>query len=200
MPALPTYFDAITSKLDSLVVRDPEIPPVVAREPAPDIAAGGAIAPNALNERATLALAKRQVQQGVIPSYYDDSGPDAGMVVGIVLGSVAGFLLIVWLLYSLTTLGGNAAAAGEEEIVVRRRRGSDSRRSRRSTHTEMRDYSRSPRRRDHIIVEERRAPRTRSIIVEERARVPGDDVVEVIEEHDEYRERRGGRRSGSRYR
>jgi hypothetical protein len=49
-------------------------------------------------------------------------------------------------------------------------------------------------------VEERRAPpRARSIIVEERHhRVPGDDVVEVIEEHDEYRERRGSRRGGYR--
>ena len=42
--------------------------------------------------------------------------------------------------------------------------------------------------------------RSRSVIVEERGRVPGDDVVEVIEEHDDYVSRRGSRRSGSSYR
>jgi hypothetical protein len=62
----------------------------------------------------------------------------------------------------------------------------------------VREISRSPRRssgRSQIIVEERRQPtRARSIIVEERHRVPGDDVVEVIEETENYRERRGTRR------
>lgn len=155
----------------------------------------------------TAPIAKRQqmiIQQGIIPTYYNLSGPEPGTVVGIVLGSVAGFLLIVWLLFTLTNgnkAGTTTAMAGEEEIVVRRpRRNSHGNKSRRSSHVQMRETSRSPRQsgRSHIIVEERRAPpppRTRSIIVEERRRVPNDDVVEVIEEHEEYRERRGGRRS-----
>jgi hypothetical protein len=148
----------------------------------------------------------QQPQQGIIPTYYNLSGPEPGTVVGIVLGSVAGFLLICWLLQSLMNTnnktGGTTAMAGEEEIVVRRPRrnshGNRSRTNRRSEVREVREISRSPRRssgRSQIIVEERRQPtRARSIIVEERHRVPGDDVVEVIEEHDTYRERRGSRR------
>ncbi|KAJ4374983.1 hypothetical protein N0V83_002062 [Neocucurbitaria cava] len=158
----------------------------------------------------THPIVKRQqmvIQEGIIPTYYNLSGPQPGTVVGIVLGSVAGFLLIVWLLYSLTQgnarTGTTTAMAGEEEIVVRRpRRNSHGGRSRGSRRQEVREISRSPRRsggRSQIIVDERRPPtRPRSIIVEERHRVPGDDVVEVIEEHDEYRERRGSRRGGYR--
>ncbi|OCL14537.1 hypothetical protein AOQ84DRAFT_351464 [Glonium stellatum] len=147
----------------------------------------------------TLALAPRAVT-GIIPTYYNLGGPGAGATVGIVLGSVAGFFLILWLFYALSNTGGTAIA-GEQEIVVRRRRSRSphSRRSRRSTHTEVREVSRSPRRREHIIVEERRE-RPRSILVEER-RVPGDDVVEVIEEHSDIRPpRRDRSRRNSAYR
>lgn len=192
MPALPIAPDATVPQLDSLAARylDTLI---------------DATAPKALTARQTVVA----IQPGIIPTYYDFTGPSPGTVVGIVLGSVIGFLLIVWLLYSLTQInssGGNAVIAGEEEIVVRRpaRRGSQAQsgRSRRSTRTEVREYSRSPRR--SVVVEERRraaapAPRVRSIVVEDR-RVPGDDMVEVIEEHDEYRTRRGPRRSGGNYR
>ncbi|KAF2746955.1 hypothetical protein M011DRAFT_494762 [Sporormia fimetaria CBS 119925] len=140
---------------------------------------------------------------GIIPTYYTVDGPAPGTVVGIVLGSVLGFLLIIWLFHSIANINNsntnNAIAGVEEEVVVRRpRRNSHSGRSRRSTHTDMHEYSRSPRR-SQVIVEERRqprGPRPRSIVVEERSRsrVPGDDVVEVIEEHENYRERRGSRR------
>ncbi|KAF2274876.1 uncharacterized protein EI97DRAFT_451388 [Westerdykella ornata] len=146
---------------------------------------------------------KRQIVEGIIPTYYTVDGPTSGTVVGIVLGSVLGFLLLIWLFYSIANInntpGNNAIAGVEEEIVVRRPRKSHSGHSRRSTRTEVREYSRSPRR-EHIIVEERRQPRPprpRSIVVEERrsrSRVPGDDIVEVIEEHEDYRERRGSRR------
>lgn len=193
MPALPVAPDATAPQLDSLALRRLEVDTVI----------------DAFSRR---ALTARQdtvtVQPGIIPTYYNFNGPATGTVVGIVLGSVAGFLLIVWLLYSLTQLnsgGGNAVIAGEEEIVVRRpaRRGSQvqSGRSRRSTRTEVREYSRSPRRSAVIVEERRRAapPRARSIVVEDR-RVPGDDMVEVIEEHDDYRTRRGPRRSGGNYR
>lgn len=191
MPAVRDTGDFLPP-LDSLEPRRLEVAPLIARQPE-------------------AGIAKRQQQYtgggdpSIIPQYYNMSGPAPGTVVGIVLGSVAGFILIVWLLYSLTNgnaggVGGGAHIAGEEEIVVRRRRNSNSHRSsRRSTHAEMRQHSRSPRR-STTIVEERRVPvartRSRSIVVEERRRVPGDDMVEVIEEHDEYRTRRGGRRSG----
>lgn len=196
MPALPNLnrdAAAAAAHLDSLVApRNPSL--TASHAPAIDHLE------HSLGARAGRSPFEKRVDiaPGYIPTYYNFSGPAPGTVVGIVLGSVAGFLLLVWLLFSLTQMsGGNAAIAGEEEIVVRRpRRGSHSGRSRRSTRTEVREYSRSPRRsgggRSTVIVEERRPPRARSVLVEDR-RVPGDDVVEVIEERDDYRSRRGGR-------
>lgn len=206
MPAVPELLNAI-AQIGNVAPRAYGHDSLLPRQPAIDIAAMAPDAPR------TAPVAKRQqmvIQQGIIPTYYNLSGPEPGTVVGIVLGSVAGFLLIVWLLFSLTNgtrPGTTTAMAGEEEIVVRRpRRNSHGNRSRRSSHAQMREVSRSPRQssgRSQIIVEERRQPpppqqRTRSIIVEDRRRVPNDDVVEVIEEHDEYRERRGSRRGGYR--
>jgi len=200
MPAVPDPYEAIAAHMDSLAPRNSRPYP---RQPAIDYV---------LNAPHSQPVAKRQqmIQTGIIPTYYNTNGPAPGTVAGIVLGSVAGFLLIVWLLYTLTQggsgFGGNRTAmAGQEEVVIRRPR-RNSHGARRSTAsrrtTEIRELSRSPRRsggRSQIIVEERRgAPRPRSIIVEERHRVPGDDVVEVIEEHDEYRARRGSRRGGYR--
>ncbi|KAF1995004.1 hypothetical protein P154DRAFT_526647 [Amniculicola lignicola CBS 123094] len=183
MPALPVLRDAVASLSHSLATRD--MPAL--QTPRRSIA-------HFFNER--FGPAKRQVQPGIIPTYYRTNGPSAALVAGIVLGSVAGFLLIFWLLYSLFGYNSGHAIAAQEEVIVRRRRnsGNHSQRSRRSTRTEVREYSRSPRR--PVVVEERRGPRVRSVVVEERSRVPGDDVVEVIEEHDEYRTRRGARRSG----
>lgn len=154
---------------------------------------------------------------GYIPLSYQglNSGPAPGTVAGIVLGSVAGFLLIAWLLLTVVNLGGRSAIAGEEEIVVRERppRSPRSRRSRRNSRHEIREVSRSPRP-HHIIVEEHRTsvpppppsqprPRSRSVLVEERIsaerRVDGDDIVEVIEEHSPPRRHRS-RRDSSGYR
>lgn len=164
---------------------------------------------NVVTEQTTTTRYNLPVE-GIIPTYYHIDGPSSGTVVGITLGSVLGFLLLIWLFYSLANInngksnGNGATIAGEEEIVVRRPRNRDSRsgHSRRSSRPEVREYSRSPRRRSQpVIVEERRVPqqtraRSRSFVVEERSRsrVPGDDVVEVIEEHDDYRSRRGSRR------
>ncbi|KAF2244833.1 hypothetical protein BU26DRAFT_608341 [Trematosphaeria pertusa] len=198
MPAIPIPIDATSLQPGSLAPRHPDASSLIARRPAIQLSSDSALAPDALSGR---SIEGRAVA-GIIPTYYRVDGPGSGAVVGIVLGSVAGFLVLIWLLYSLTNVSGNAVA-GEEEIVVRRPRNSHSGRSRRSTRTEVREYSRSPRRsgggRSQVIVEERRAPRPRSVVVEERVRVPHDDVVEVIEEHDEYRTRRGSRR-GSGYR
>ncbi|KAF2124124.1 hypothetical protein P153DRAFT_135644 [Dothidotthia symphoricarpi CBS 119687] len=207
MPAVGEPYDATARQIDVLAPRDLNNPSLTPRQ--------------AIDFPAVAAppLAKRQqqlVQQGIIPTYYNLDGPEPGTVVGIVLGSVAGFLLIVWLLYSLTQgnrrRGTTTAMAGEEEIVVRRARRNSQARSRRSSHTQMREHSRSSPRmsssRSQVVVEERRAPppqqrqrsvtRQRSIVVEDRHRVPGDDVVEVIEEHDDFRARRGGRKGGYR--
>jgi hypothetical protein len=117
------------------------------------------------------------------------AGPAPGVVAGIVLGSVAGFLLLIWLIALMmgASFAGNFIT-GEEEIVVRR--GS---RSPRSSHRsrgggtvrtmETREISRSPNRR------RRSASQGGTRIVEERIRrterdrrVDGDDIVEVFEE------------------
>jgi hypothetical protein len=206
MPAVPDSYEAVAAQLDSLAPRSAANSRLNLRQPAIDYSAIALDAPH------KQPIAKRQQQQmtiqpGLIPTYYNLSGPQPGTVAGIVLGSVAGFLLVMWLLYTLTQGGGfggggtTTAMAGQEEVVIRRpRRNShganrNSRVSRRSA--EVREVSRSPRQsggRSQIIVDERRGPpRPRSIVVEERHRVPNDDVVEVIEEED-YRERRGSRR------
>lgn len=209
MPAVREPYDAIAAQIDSLASRNLQgAARPLPRQPAVDLSAIALDAP----QKQPIAKRQMMVQQGIIPTYYNTSGPEPGTVVGIVLGSVAGFLLVVWLLYSLTNnntkSGTTTAMAGEEEVVVRRRRNSQGGRSRGSRQVretrEVREMSRSPRRsggRSQIIVDERRTPtRTRSVLVEERHRVPGDDVVEVIEEHEDYRERRGSRRGpGYRY-
>lgn len=145
------------------------------------------------------SLLPRQSANGVviaIPAQYEglNSGPAPGTVAGIVLGSVAGFLLLIWLLWIASSGSGfiRATTLQEEDVVVRRR--SRSRGTRRSRRTEM--VSRSPRR-ERVVRQERivrdipparDASRIReTIIVEDdrrpERRVEGDDIVEVIEEH-----------------
>lgn len=152
-----------------------------------------------------LYLQRRQDNGEIIaiPAVYAglNSGPAPGAVVGIVLGSVAGFLLLIWLFWLLSTGGSFLRSSVYEEEVVNTRRRSRSPRSRRSHRTEM--TSRSPVRRERVIRQERivrdsvPAPRDRSriretIILENggppmmppmERRVPGDDIVEVLEEH-----------------
>ncbi len=81
------------------------------------------------------SLAKRQIQILAIPTTYAglNSGPPPGTVVGIVLGSVAGFLLILWLIYTCTQLGGGFGSFGrfgrfgrrdeivEEDVIIEER-------------------------------------------------------------------------------
>ena len=201
MPALLDTYHALAARSDGLH----------ARQPAIDFSA---VVVDTLQAQPMTKRQQTGIQEGIIPTYYNMSGPKPGTVVGIVLGSVAAFLFIAWLLFTLTngnaTAGGTTTMAGEEEIVVRKRRNSQGRHSRASRRgQEVREVSRSPRQsggRSQIIVDGRRysgvderrhsGRRQRDSIVEERRRVPGDDVVEVIEEHEEYRERRGSRRGG----
>ena len=80
-------------------------------------------------------LGKRQTAVLAIPTTYTglNSGPPPGTVVGIVLGSVAGFLLLLWVLY---TCSGDVnpffwgTRTVVEEEVIRRRSTSSKRRSR----------------------------------------------------------------------
>ena len=147
----------------------------------------------------------------IIPATYSGlgTGPTPGEVVGIVFGSVAGFLLILWLFYTCFSLGGGpvgrSSVVDEEDITVRRR--SRSPRPPPSSHSRSevievsrtrersRSRTRSPPRRENsrretVIIEETRRP----------SRPPQDDIVEVIEEHSPVRpsRRSSGRQSGFR--
>lgn len=142
-----------------------------------------------------------QTTNPLIPTTYSglNAGPTPGTVVGIVFGSVAGFLLLLWLIYTCFGLGGNANVQSsvvderrETEVVERRSRRTSTRRS-------------SPRRpppaassqsaSEIIEVESRRErtpPRRESrretVIIEETTRrAPEEDYVEVIEEHSPVR-------------
>lgn len=188
-----------------------------AREPIAPAARAIAI-PNT-NSLAERALQPRQ-QNGIvpIPTVYQglDAGPAPGAVVGIVLGSVLGFIFLIWLLWILSngTTFIRSNQDEEEDVVVRRHRNSDRRRS--SRRTEM--SQRSPRR-DRVYRQERITrdfpPPTRSpgvsrvresVIVDEprtERRVDGDDIVEVIEEHSSVGgapPRRKSKRASSGYR
>lgn len=135
-----------------------------------------------------LAVLKRQQNPEIIPTTYGsiNSGPAPGTVVGIVLGSVGGFLLVLWLIYTCAQFGnpGGSGSSYTESVVVRERRKSHgSRSSRRMSETVevRRERSpvrivRQPERVERIVVEESRETRR------ERSRGGSDEVV-VIEEH-----------------
>jgi hypothetical protein len=146
---------------------------------------------------APILLSRRQTQILAIPTTYEglDVGPQPGTVVGIVLGSVAGFLLLLWLIYTCANLDDGVFFSGfsgwgrqtvvEEEIIRRRSRSRSASRSRsrtsRTETAEVLSVHRSPSRRtrETIIVEERRTSRPPP--------PPEDDIVEVIEEHSPVR-------------
>jgi hypothetical protein len=54
------------------------------------------------------------IETTTIPAHYGSlhSGPDPGTVAGITLGSVAGFILLLWLLYTCINLGNPSAGGG----------------------------------------------------------------------------------------
>ena len=161
----------------------------------------------------------------IIPATYSglDSGPTPGTVVGIVFGSVAGFLLLLWLIYTCFGLGGlpGRSSVVEEEIIRRRSRSP----SRRAPSRRPSTRRSSPRRTvvessasaSEVVMEEvrrertppppRRASRVReTVVVEEIRREPRpppsapreDEFVEVIEERDDPSPRRPKKPSGFR--
>lgn len=160
------------------------------------------------------ALQRRQdanvCSAGYIAGCYQglNAGPAPGAVVGIVLGSVAGFLLLLWVLFTLSSGSGFIRTSGlhEEDIVNtthsshRHRSRSPRRSNHRSTYrAEMRQTHTSPApaaRRDRVVRQERISrdvprdvsrSRVRETIIVDSAppperRVDGDDVIEVIAE------------------
>ncbi|KAK0938948.1 hypothetical protein LTR29_009438 [Friedmanniomyces endolithicus] len=106
------------------------------------------------NRTPPITLVPRQYngQLVAIPYFYQYGGPAPAAVAGIVLGSVARFLLLLWLFWTLSN-GSGFIRTSEYSERDRGERGSRSRRSSRQTTTEMR--SRSPPRRERVIRQER---------------------------------------------
>ncbi|KAL9615870.1 MAG: hypothetical protein Q9160_009191 [Pyrenula sp. 1 TL-2023] len=136
------------------------------------------------------SLSKRQSNQVVaIPTTYDNlnSGPAPGVVAGIVLGSVAGFLLLLYFTYTIFTLGRGGFRRNEtiiEEEVVRRRSRSPRRSRSRSEVLEVRTPPPRRQSRRETVTEIRETvsrPRSRSVVSSSHG--GGEDIVEVIEEH-----------------
>jgi hypothetical protein len=152
------------------------------------------IAPQRLSRRTShllTTLLRRQENPAIVPTTYGsiNSGPSPGTVVGIVLGSVGGFLLILWLIYTCLNFGNfSSSSSYTESVVVRdRRKSHGSQRSRRVSETVEVRRERSPMR---VVRDEPRIVREpeRIIVEEERRDVRRDrsresDEVVVIEEH-----------------
>ncbi|KAI4124511.1 MAG: hypothetical protein LQ347_005713 [Umbilicaria vellea] len=151
-------------------------------------------------------LFRRQTIVAIPATYANlNSGPAPGTVVGIVLGSVAGFLLLLWLIYTCFNMNGRRSGSviSEEEIVRRRSRSPRRRRSRSSAgRTEISEISRT---RSVQREPPRREARHETIIIEETRRAPPerereDDIVEVIEDHSPPRRSRRGSQRQTGYR
>lgn len=124
-----------------------------------------------LSELSQHTLNRRALRTNVIPLSYNTSGPNPSTTVGIVLGSVAGFLLLFGLIWFATTGRRSGMIEGDEvtDIHVSRRSHSASRsrrtrrtRTARSEMTERSSPVRSP--------PPRSRPRTERIVVEETRR------------------------------
>ncbi|KAI9833787.1 MAG: hypothetical protein M1819_003521 [Sarea resinae] len=132
-------------------------------------------------------LGKRQNIVAIPATYAGlNAGPTPGTVVGIILGSVAGFLFLVWLLSLAFNARGSNVSVDQVETISRRSPRTRSTRSRRQDMTEVRTasrVSRSPRprseRTERIIIEDRREPPPAPAPPPPE---PRDEVIEVIEE------------------
>ena len=200
MPVLPSLLRAATADADSRILDSRGLGAAVTR-----VAQSLSSTPRHVWRRVASLLPRQSdsygCQNGYIAACYQgiNAGPTAGAIVGIVLGSIAGFLFILWLLWILSngTTFIRTSTLQEDDVVISRRRSRSprSRRSHRSTYqSEMRHTS--PRRerviRQERIVRDVPPPRAESsrvretIIVEEsrpERRVDGDDIIEVVEEH-----------------
>ena len=126
-----------------------------------------------------------------IPAGYgaQDSSPDPGAVVGITLGAVAGFILLLWLIYTCLYLGGYRGAGRSDvdagtsvsggsfttaSALSRKLRRTTSHHRRTSHHHHRHHRHHSPNRRETVEMRGGRGP----IIVEEAGGGPREVVVE----------------------
>lgn len=120
-------------------------------------------------------LHARQQTTDTVPGHYPDlnSGPDPGTVVGIVLGAVGGFLLLLWLVYTCLQIGGrgdtvSSYGGGTESVVTRK---SHRRHQSRHSRHHNSNHHRSPARRETVEVRTSRVvPPAERIVVEEHVR------------------------------
>lgn len=81
----------------------------------------------ALDAPSRVLLAGRDTTTSTIPGAYPqiNDGPDAGEVVGITLGAVGGFLLLLWLVYTCLSIGNRQdtiSSYGTASVVTRKSR------------------------------------------------------------------------------
>lgn len=133
--------------------------------PGPDLdATKVAASPFAFDERILSSHLQKRYTTISIPATYGslNSGPTPGVVAGIVLGTVGGVCLLLYLTFMSLNPGGLARGGSsitDEEVVVRSRRTPSRSRSEVIEVVEERDrrddYRRRPRRdRDRVVVEE----------------------------------------------
>ncbi|EXJ86646.1 hypothetical protein A1O3_03599 [Capronia epimyces CBS 606.96] len=157
---------------------------LTSRSPVSEVIHPILIAPSSLSKRQNAILA--------IPTTYAglNNGPAPGAIVGIILGSIAGFVLILYIILSAYRLSGygNRETVVEEEVIHHRRRSPRRSRSRSQAMTEVSSPHRERVVEERVVVEEHLSPS-----VEE------EDIVEVIEEHSPERPaRKHSGRSGYR--
>ncbi|KAI2469390.1 hypothetical protein F4781DRAFT_431437 [Annulohypoxylon bovei var. microspora] len=135
------------------------------------------------------------------------SGPSPGAVVGIVLGSIAGFVLLLWLIYWCVNLGGASAvdvesgsvgAGGSSSVVSYRSRPRAHRHSRHTHSNANNSRSYSPRRRTKETIEITRRDVRRDVSPPPRS--PHPDQIVVMEEHGRSQSSRSRSTSVSRVR
>jgi hypothetical protein len=203
MPSIPR---------DTVIHLVSSIPHLGARSPAPPTR----ILPASLASTLT-SVAKRQSTttasggQAIVPNNYTGITQAPGQVAGIVLGSVAGAILLLWFIYTMVNMRNRGPSIEDVEVVTTRTRGDRTHRTR-STRARSRSRSeamtevRSPPRRER---RRERSQRRETVIIEEtrpravsRPRSPEmeDDIVEVIEEHSPPPPVRRERRMSSGYR
>ncbi|MCJ1451554.1 hypothetical protein MMC28_001893 [Mycoblastus sanguinarius] len=134
-PLLPPSEDALSLLRRPLAFRFllPSMHNAQPNSPSPDspILPSRTIPDFSIHVRSLTSLFQRETTvtataNPIIPATYTgiDSGPTSGTVVGIVFGSVAGFLLLLWLIYTCFMGFGPTnvrSSIVEEEVTVRRR-------------------------------------------------------------------------------
>jgi hypothetical protein len=154
-----------------------------AAAPAPAPAAADTallLSPRAIHDPITAAILPREpaspVDTPTIPAHYGslNSGPDPGTVAGITLGSVAGFVLLLWLIYTCINFGNPTIGANDTSTVVTEGTASVYTRRRRSKSRKRNSHRKE-------TVEIRRSGGGGPVIVEEMVSSSGGPSERIIE-------------------